>query len=847
MLGADFGQFDGTGYGDNVNNVNFDMQMGSGQSYASAYDPNGNILQMQHWGLDGLTSRQIDDLYYSYDVNTGNTNRLLEVFDLSPRSATGTNLGDFKNGYYLPWGTGAAEWSIAGYAYDDNGNLVSDLNKGLYEDLTEYNLPNDGIKYNYLNLPQVIYKHKEDHDLNPLQGTIKYLYDALGNKLEKIVDEEPSSVNNNQRKITTTTYLGEFTYENNQLQFITHEEGRFRPLATAPLTWVADYMLKDHLGNVRALLTDEVQQQSYPAATLEGSVSDNTSAVAVEKDYYQINAANVVPKATALDIPEYENNNGNPPYNNPNGNPAANSDQLYRLNANNASAKMGLGITLKVMAGDEVKILGKSYWKTASGTGVTDTPDPIGILDLLSAFVGNTPAASGKGVTGSALNATSGVASALTQFLGSRQQTSTQPQAYINWILFDERFQPVLQGTNSGFSPVGEEGVLTDHRQAGGDFLTTGTFEKSGYLYVYCSNESKVDVFFDNLQVVHNKGPLLEETHYYPFGLTMAGISSKAAGEAENKNNKFQNQELNNDLGVNYYEFRWRTHDPQIGRFLQIDPLADKYRYNSPYAFSENKVVVHRELEGLEAWNVNNPDGSITTINGAYASQSDAQAAYNTNYRWWHSVRGENLNVGADGMITSNHIKSNRQLQASERGPLNNVTAIVLHRTQGSNVSGALSGMKSRNLGVHFIIDKDGTVMQLASLNFWLYHVGKAKHTDWPYGSTNTIGIEHVGTYDEETETWEDLTVAQKVSSAWLVKSLMSRYDVHPFYVIPHEDLSYKTAGEGQTIRDAIWQFIYAVSNNQQNNATADPAHPTTPPPVTPPAPPPIPAPRPAF
>ena len=37
-----------------------------------------------------------------------------------------------------------------------------------------------------------------------------------------------------------------------------------------------------------------------------------------------------------------------------------------------------------------------------------------------------------------------------------------------------------------------------------------------------------------------------------------------------------------------------------VQRFLNIDPLAAKYPYNSPYAFSENVVINSRELEGLE-------------------------------------------------------------------------------------------------------------------------------------------------------------------------------------------------------------------------------------------------------
>jgi hypothetical protein len=47
--------------------------------------------------------------------------------------------------------------------------------------------------------------------------------------------------------------------------------------------------------------------------------------------------------------------------------------------------------------------------------------------------------------------------------------------------------------------------------------------------------------------------------------------------------------------------FKYRPFDPQIGRGWQVDRLADQYVHNSPYAFSENKVTGHIELDGLEA------------------------------------------------------------------------------------------------------------------------------------------------------------------------------------------------------------------------------------------------------
>jgi len=64
----------------------------------------------------------------------------------------------------------------------------------------------------------------------------------------------------------------------------------------------------------------------------------------------------------------------------------------------------------------------------------------------------------------------------------------------------------------------------------------------------------------------------------------------------------FQGQEMDNEVKGegNSINYKYRMHDPRIGRFGSPDPLVSKYPHNSPYAFSENRVIDSRELEGLE-------------------------------------------------------------------------------------------------------------------------------------------------------------------------------------------------------------------------------------------------------
>ena len=67
----------------------------------------------------------------------------------------------------------------------------------------------------------------------------------------------------------------------------------------------------------------------------------------------------------------------------------------------------------------------------------------------------------------------------------------------------------------------------------------------------------------------------------------------------------FQGQEKDDELKGegNSLNYTFRMHDPRVGRFFASDPLEKSYPWNSPYAFSENRVLDRGELEGLETGN----------------------------------------------------------------------------------------------------------------------------------------------------------------------------------------------------------------------------------------------------
>ncbi len=202
------------------------------------YDKNGNIQKLKRNGHtnNGATSFGVmDDLTYSY---TGN--QLKAVDDDIASSAT----QGFVDGAEL-----ATE-----YTYDANGNLLSDLNKGITD-----------IDYNYYDLPtKVTVDNPQDN------GTIDYVYAANGTKIRKAVIEGGVT--------TTTDYASGYIYENNKLRLFPHsQEGYVEPKNVNDLSQGFNYIYqyKDHLGNVRL---------SYSDNNNDGSV--DSSEIIEEKNYY---------------------------------------------------------------------------------------------------------------------------------------------------------------------------------------------------------------------------------------------------------------------------------------------------------------------------------------------------------------------------------------------------------------------------------------------------------------------------------------------------------------------------------------------------------------------------------
>jgi RHS repeat-associated protein len=121
----------------------------------------------------------------------------------------------------------------------------------------------------------------------------------------------------------------------------------------------------------------------------------------------------------------------------------------------------------------------------------------------------------------------------------------------------------------------------------------------------YMKYEGGTEVYFDDLKIELSAVPVamvVQENQYYPFGLGMKGLDYVAP--SPNVENKFTfngQTEKETKLGLNWHETAFRRYDPQLGRFHQIDPLADLFTGITPFQFGYNNPVLFNDPTGLEA------------------------------------------------------------------------------------------------------------------------------------------------------------------------------------------------------------------------------------------------------
>jgi RHS repeat-associated protein len=345
---------------------------------------------------------------------------------------------------------------------------------------------------------------------------------------------------------------------------------------------VYDYFIRDYQENIGMILSEE-SHYSLGQCTMETSRAANEEPV-----FGQTGGGNEV--ATTR-------------FTKPTGWTSNTSNSVSKL-SKAIGKPIGPNSLLKVMAGDVVNASTQYYY----GGAVTNNNNSfVGdvVNNLLLAITGSnvTSATTKAGTTGigSNLNGSTPFANITDPH---KNTTDNYPRAYLSVLFFDERFNFVEEGSSYARTMQAGDG-------ASPLVLANIKAPKNGYAYIYVSNENDEPVYFDNLQVAHNRGRIIEENHYYAYGLKIAGISSKKLGDSfegmlDNKN-LYNDKELIDEGDLNWYDYGFRNYDPQIGRFPQLDPLTDDYPELTNYQFAGDDPIANVDVDGLEAWNILQP------------------------------------------------------------------------------------------------------------------------------------------------------------------------------------------------------------------------------------------------
>ena len=147
----------------------------------------------------------------------------------------------------------------------------------------------------------------------------------------------------------------------------------------------------------------------------------------------------------------------------------------------------------------------------------------------------------------------------------------------------------------------------------------------TGYAYNYVFNYTD---HLGNIRLSYTKDPqqgtlkILEENHYYPFGLKHeVYVTGSKRDFIENSNDpgetiltnvlktdyqyKYNGKEFQDELGLGLYDYGARMYDPALGRWSVVDPLAEKAPGWTPYRAFFNNPIRYTDPDGRWEWDAN--------------------------------------------------------------------------------------------------------------------------------------------------------------------------------------------------------------------------------------------------
>ncbi|WP_317165158.1 RHS repeat-associated core domain-containing protein, partial [Flavobacterium ajazii] len=86
---------------------------------------------------------------------------------------------------------------------------------------------------------------------------------------------------------------------------------------------------------------------------------------------------------------------------------------------------------------------------------------------------------------------------------------------------------------------------------------------------------------------------------YYPFGLEHNTGNNVVTSTSAGYKYRFGGKELQDELGLGMYDFGARNYDPALGRWMNIDPLAEKKFDFTPYRYAYNNPMKFIDPDGM--------------------------------------------------------------------------------------------------------------------------------------------------------------------------------------------------------------------------------------------------------